>query len=248
VTANWALRRGLTGAHALWRNVDDFAYRALLRRWLLKLRVDCVVDVGANRGWYAQSLRNLGYEGLLLCVEPIPQDAAHIRHLAKRDPEWRVAQVAAGDSERNAEFNIVRTRHDGEERTVFSSFLGSVALPFETRVETIAVRIRRLDVLLRELAPDIGMRRIFLKCDTQGFDLQVIRGAEALLPRVLLMQSEVAVEKLYPESPGYLESLREYDALGYTPVQFNVVNRTKSGTVLEFDCLMARKESRAAPW
>jgi hypothetical protein len=65
--------------------------REHLRRFLSHFKVDCVFDVGANAGQYAQMLRErAGFEGTIISYEPIPEFAAQLRMAAKSDPAWFV--------------------------------------------------------------------------------------------------------------------------------------------------------------
>jgi len=40
------------------------------------LKINCVLDVGANQGQYAHFLRNLGYKGNIISFEPVTIDYA----------------------------------------------------------------------------------------------------------------------------------------------------------------------------
>src|SRR6185503_14223092 len=51
-----------------------------LRRLLAHLDVDCVFDVGANTGQYAEMLRRrAGFRGRIVSFEPIPEAASEVR-------------------------------------------------------------------------------------------------------------------------------------------------------------------------
>ena len=55
-----------------------------LKRVLERFSVDCVFDVGANDGQYATQLRKkVGYKGLIISFEPIPESAQIIREKSK---------------------------------------------------------------------------------------------------------------------------------------------------------------------
>jgi len=59
-----------------------------------KLQVNLVLDVGANRGFYAKHLRASGYKGQIVSFEPIPREADSVRSLSKDDPDWSVEEYA----------------------------------------------------------------------------------------------------------------------------------------------------------
>src|SRR5689334_3161865 len=120
------------------------------------LQINCVIDVGANRGLYAHSLRRLGFRGLILCFEPISEDYQQIIRIAAGDDAWKTFNCGVGSADTLIEFNMIRTG----ETTVFSSFLESTCCPKES-VEKRTVPVRRLDSVLEEERVDIRDLRIF---------------------------------------------------------------------------------------
>jgi FkbM family methyltransferase len=207
--------------------------RQTLSELLSKHRIDCVIDVGANEGQYARLLRRLGFTGLILSFEPNADVFRVMQTTFAKDHAWQGFNCALGSSEKELDFNVF-------EHSQISSFLPGSELVHSKIVRTVKVPVRRLDVFLPQILPDWGKRRIFVKCDTQGFDLEVIRGAEGTLPRVYGMQSELAVQSLYNGMPRYLEALSFYESLGFVLIDLWLNNRTASGDVLEYDCLMRR--------
>ena len=165
---------------------------------------------------------------------------------ARGDERWKVVNVALGAIDGTQTFNVIKTG----EQNVLSSFLNlrdaEVLNSFVTlqneheRTHTEEVRVRRLDGILPELLPKDEWQRIFLKMDTQGYDLKVFDGSRGILPHVVSLQSEISVRPLYHDMPSYRESLRVYEEAGFEVMNLFVVNRTNNGAVLEYDCLMAR--------
>lgn len=219
------------------RQIQRFLDKDFLIQTLRQLRIDCVLDVGANRGQYAQSLRDIGYTGEIHSFEPIPGDFGLLSQAAAADPKWHVHNFALGRTAGTSEFNLV---DGGGENTVFSSFLKPTHAMIPERVTTIPVVIKTLDSLVDEIAAlKDPARRLFLKIDTQGYDIEVCEGAKAILPRILGLQSEVSVTQIYAEQPDYIEALRYYRDLGFSLMDLAVVNRTAKRAVLEYDCIMA---------
>lgn len=198
--------------------------------------IDIVLDVGANRGFWSAHLRASGYAGHIVSFEPIAANAAAIDAKRKGDPRWIAEPCALGVEDGEADFNIVLSGPGDE--TVLSSFL-AIRNP-NARTQTERVKVRRLDSFLPLIKSLSADPRIFLKMDTQGYDLQVVRGAGALLGHVRLLQSELSVEPLYDGMVPYTEALATYADLGFALQDLFVVNRTADGGILEYDALMAR--------
>ena len=75
--------------------------------WLLReLEVNIVLDVGANLGQYARSLRANGYAGRIVSFEPVPHIADRLEKRASGDPDWQVLRCALGDRDETAEIHV----------------------------------------------------------------------------------------------------------------------------------------------
>lgn len=239
-----AMKAGIRYPHT--ELAAKFNEMAFLVDLLAKLRVNCFLDIGANKGELAKRLRMAGYKGRIVSFEPNRGDCAFIERLAARDPAWRVYPVGLGSENAVRPFHIIDA---GANRTDLSSFLDFDAEAHErlTRdgapalARTEEVEIKRLDSIFGELVEGIDEPRVFLKVDTQGFDLEVIKGAAGCLDRILGFRSEISVEPIYKDSPHYTEVLAYYESLGFKLMDLFVVNRTASGGILEYDCIMVRE-------
>ncbi len=74
--------------------------------------------------------------------------------------------------------------------------------------------------------------------DTQGFDLEVFRGAQTVLPNVSCMLSELSLIPIYEGMPSYTESLAEYEKSGFGVSGFYPITRNKNLTLNEVDCVL----------
>ena len=224
----------LQSANGLVERLNGIRERQHLASLLATLNVTCVLDVGANVGQYARILRRIGYSGQIVSFEPNPQIFQQLSAAMKDDPAWRGVNCGLGDQNGELKLNVFADSQ-------VSSFLNADQRLKSNLDTTVLVPVRRLDSVLSELFPSLGAERFFLKCDTQGFDLQVIAGAHGVLSQVLLLQSEVAVTSLYVGMPSYLEALARFDSLGFDLMDLWLVNRTLEGTVLEYDALLRKR-------
>jgi FkbM family methyltransferase len=206
-----------------------------LQRLLSILNIDCVIDVGANRGQYGRWLRSLGFGGLIVSFEPNPTAFAKLQQHASEN--WLCFPFALGSEEAELPFNIMAD-------DVFSSFHApSDAKEYAAEnspVSTVTVPIKRLDDMFAEVAATAA--RPFLKLDTQGFDLEVIKGAERTISRFQGIVSEVSIKRLYDGSPTFEESRATMDRLGFEPGNMFSVNPYKTFSLIEMNAYFIRRD------
>jgi FkbM family methyltransferase len=209
--------------------------KSYLQRFLRILDIDCVFDVGANRGQYGKLLRSLGFTGLIVSFEPNPVPYAEL--LKQRDDKWICFPYGLGSEPGELPFNVMAD-------DVFSSFLspsGAEEYAAENSVvSTVTVPIKRLKDLLDEIGTSFS--RPFLKLDTQGFDLEVIKGAGNTLSRFRGIVSEVAIKRLYARSPTFEESTETIARAGFQPAGMFSVNPYKTLSVIEMNAYFVRKD------
>jgi Methyltransferase FkbM domain len=84
-----------------------------------------------------------------------------------------------------------------------------------------------------------------LKLDVQGFEDRVLRGAEALLPGISLIECEVSLEPLYASQltlMPMLDLLREH---GFQVVRLEPGMRDANGrgSILQYDAIATREST-----
>jgi FkbM family methyltransferase len=231
------------------REPDSLVYEHHLRRMLSTLRINCVLDVGAYHGGFARMLRRLGYLGLIISFEPVPTNFEVLEQAQVDDTDWRSHRLALGSTPGRSAIQV----YTG---ATFHSFLppneyGLARFPDKLQVErTETVPVERLDNILDDLVQDLDDPRIFLKIDTQGYDLEVVRGLGDKVGAIRGLQVEMAVNPIYQNATNsftdalsYLQSVG-FQVSGLFPVTFNSPDKVQ---VVEFDCLMCRSDTPAEP-
>lgn len=219
--------------HEAWFSYD------LQLEWLLNLhRVDLVVDVGANEGQFARRLRHV-YDGAIMSFEPVSRTFARLSNEAHGDRSWSTHQLALGNEEGKATIHVA-------DDTSFSSLL--VANEFSRsrfrRSAVLAeevVEVKRLDDVLAPVLNGPTPRRVFLKLDTQGYDLRVFEGMGDYAGSVVMMQSEISLVPIYEGMPHWTESIATFESAGLHVAGMFPVTRAPGGRVIEYDCLLVRE-------
>ena len=216
-----------------WR-LDQYPLDRHIKVLFHTFKIDYVIDAGANEGQFGEMLRrDVGYRGPILSFEPQQDVARALRLKAAADGNWKVVQNALGQQAGRLEINVCASR-------TFSSFKSPDPTARSAASQAItgreSVEIRRLDSFeIPEHA------RVFLKIDTQGFDLEVMKGATGVLNRVLAVQTEVAFIPLYKDVPDWRESVHVLGELGFVVSGFYSVSHDEAGRLITGDCLFVRK-------
>jgi FkbM family methyltransferase len=108
------------------------------------------------------------------------------------------------------------------------------------------IKLRTIDSIWDEMVQDVKDPSVFLKTDTQGHDLAVIRGAQPWLTKIFGFQCEVPAIEIYDGMTSMPDMLKFLGSLGYVPTAFDAVNRPDAyeGAAPEFDVTFMKSPSR----
>lgn len=224
----------------LHRRASSVGFYALRSRIFQKLGVDLLIDVGANAGQYVRDVRP-GFSGPIISFEPTVKAFQSLSRRAQGDPLWKCQNLALGAETGSATIQV-------SSNDVFSSFLpisayGRKLFDKETLTQrTETVRVERLDQVLPVMFPEWRTSRIYLKVDTQGSDIHVIRGASGILSQVVALQMEISLLPIYQDQPHWTTTVQEIEQMGFAvsgtfPVNFD------GNAAVELDCVMVRRDS-----
>ncbi|WP_341237316.1 FkbM family methyltransferase [uncultured Limnobacter sp.] len=197
--------------------------------------IDVVLDVGANDGDYGREIRDRGYKGLIISFEPNPVVFERLKRKIKNEKNWIAYPYAMGESNCQAELSIAENdaMSSFKELTDFGSATG--AKP----ISIVKVDVLTLDSFLDE--HQLRMKNIYLKIDTQGFEMEVLRGASKSLKRISAIQAEVALIHTYTDEFDWLSFIAWLRERRFE-VATAVCNSTVGAQVREFDFVFTRRE------
>lgn len=182
-----------TPPHAASKHAD--AAIGELRRWSGR---DVVFDVGANDGRTILRLSGQLGHPRIFAFEPVSATYRTLLARTSHLPNVRAFPIALGAASGRQEIYL----NDIDAMNSLSP--GWTAAP--TGTET--VQVKTVDEVMAEQGIDFIH---LLKIDTEGFDLEVLKGAEQALrgSRVAIVQVEVGVEQL-PKAFPSLEDVRRH--------------------------------------
>jgi FkbM family methyltransferase len=179
--------------------------------------VSLVLDVGANEGQYVEEIRRDGWAGSVVSLEPLLDVYRVLALKTQSDERWTALNIAAGAIAAQRVINVAGN-------TWSSSLLPLTerhtdAAPASRYVSTEIVKIEPLDDIVDLLR--INDNTFYLKADTQGYELEVLAGAVAVLQRTAAIELELSLVELYEGQPLFADVMRSVRDLGFVPIDLS---------------------------
>lgn len=168
--------------------VPSLEHQAFLR----SLDVDVVVDIGANRGQFSLDVARALPRARVVAFEPLAREAAIWRQVFANRPSYVLREVALGASRGTRQLHLSASRDSSSLRVIGNR--QAAIFPGTEEVGTVDVDVRVLD----DFGDDLFVKRSgLLKLDVQGAELDVLLGAEAVLPTFDWVFAELSFVELY---------------------------------------------------
>lgn len=199
-------------------------------------KINFVLDIGANRGTFAKKIRMLGYQGQIMSFEPLSQLYENLVIESSSDKKWTVFNIGFGEFKEEVTINKTK-----------GSDLSSILMPNETGKdlftnkmeieETQNIILETLDSFYESFNLSGG---VFLKTDTQGFDLNVLKGGALCLKKINFVLVETSFIPIYKNSPSFNEIYEYLNSLGFKLSGIYPVSKNTLGQIIETDSLFIK--------
>ena len=209
------------------------------RRLIESCAIDRVLDVGANTGQYAEELRTaLGYSRPIVSFEPMRAAFHALEAKARADPCWQAFNVALGAENGTRTINVAANSWSSSLLPMLPAHAS--AAPESRYVGAEEIAIRTLDSLFDRLCRP--GERVLLKIDTQGFEHEVLAGADQSLARIDAVQIEMSLVPLYAGQALFpdLKTLLERRGFALLAVEPGFAD-PRSGELLQVDGIFHRR-------
>lgn len=220
-------------------DVVHFSGQHNLRAHLCKVidtyQIDKIIDVGANEGQFGEFLRSIGFKGGIYSFEPVAAAFEKLSTVSSSDKNWFVYNFALGATSGETFINVSKYTSFSSILSPSDYALGRWSNSHVDHQEKIA--IKTLDECCAEgLISESDS--VFLKMDTQGYDLEVFKGAHSMLSQVRGILSELSLIAVYDGMPNYMQSLSTFEAAGFAVSGFYPITRNKDLSLNEVDCVL----------
>jgi FkbM family methyltransferase len=209
-------------------------HRAILRR----LKVDGVLDVGANRGQFTLACR-FALPGVpVVAFEPIPKEAEVFRRVHAGMPWVQLIESALGETTKRA---ILHLSQKADSSSLLPIGAKQTELFKDTvEVGTIDVPVTRMDDLASLW---YGRNEQLLKLDVQGYELSVLRGATETLKSCAFVYAECSEIALYDGQALRADVEKFLQEHGFT-MQRRHNEQWAQGQLIQADYLFSRAQKK----
>jgi len=199
-----------------------------------------VVDVGAHHGQFALLARELFPRARVFCVEPLPSALDRLRATVGRDRHVTVLPTAAAARAGHRQLHVSRMTDSSSLLPILKSYVD--AFPGTEEARTLEVEVKTLDSVLAERI----RRPCLLKVDAQGGELEVLRGADAVLKNVDVAFVECSFVEFYRGQALADEVIRAFLGRGLRLDGVYSVVRDTQRRCLQADLLFRRDPTPAS--
>ena len=167
-----------------------------------------VIDVGANRGQFAQLISAKFPEANLWCFEPLEEPLRELRSWAQKYGKGRISlfDFALGDAEGTLKM-WHHLDHSPSSSVLKTTRVTEELYPFTKRQVPTQVTVRTLDKVVRDSAAPLHSD-ILIKLDVQGYEDRVIKGGIETFSDARACILEVCLDALYDGQASGAKSLK----------------------------------------
>lgn len=224
-------------AWSVYRNGGALSTHASLdKQWFRALNISTVLDIGANVGQFALTIRSILPEARIYAFEPVPECFGTLQRNFGHDSRFKALNLALGEHDAELPFQV-------NDYPPSSSFLNaSVAhtteFPFTKDTEHLNVIVRRLDDVAEQLAI---VDPVLIKIDVQGYENQVLTGGEKTIRRAQMVIIETSFTTLYEDQFLFDALYRKLTGWGFVySGSLEQLYSFQSGKILQQDCIFFR--------
>lgn len=180
-------------------------------RWLEKLDLDSIIDIGANEGQFLESALEAFPGKPVCCFEPLEEAANKLQEKTRSISGVRIKRLALGNH--NGKITINHCGFSPSSSILEMKKLHKEAFPFTASMKSKEeIRIARLDDIMVDM-PEF--KRPFIKIDTQGYEMEIMNGGIQTLARSPVIMLEVSYAILYEKQPLFREIYDRLTSLGF---------------------------------
>lgn len=205
-----------------------------------KYKIDTLFDIGANEGQYACLMREYGYKNKIISFEPLKSAFEKLKNVSLKDNNWLVNNYALGNENTKSTINVAGNSYSSSILNILPIHLESA--PDSKYIAQEEIEIKKFDSVFNSFWNKED--KVMIKIDTQGFEKNVLDGAEESLNNIKIIQLEMSILPLYENEMLFNDMISYLYQKGFQ--LFSLENgycHSTTGQLLQVDGIFEQKNS-----
>jgi FkbM family methyltransferase len=205
-------------------------------KWMSIYNINTILDIGANIGHFACFFHDVLPQANIYSFEPLKDAYAELQRNIKSSINIQAFNYGLGN--KNETLSMHKSSYSPSSSLLEMGELHKAAFPHTANHSTEPIEIRRLDEVVDEFTVKDNL---LIKIDVQGYEDQVIYGAENVIPRAKIIIIETTFMPLYVGQPLFddiytLLHDRGFDYMG----SMDQVRDPCDGCILQADAIFIK--------
>jgi FkbM family methyltransferase len=185
-------------------------YTRLNGAWLQQGNFRTVLDIGANTGQFALTVRAMLPDATIYAFEPQDECYLALQESFAGLPRLHAMRTAVGDED--GEITFHRNAFSQSSSVLEMSDLHKETFPWATTSQDITVPIHRLDSLRGQVTIEPAL---LVKIDVQGYEDRVLRGGAEVIRQAAAVLIETSFAPLYTGEASFAGVYAQMTGLGF---------------------------------
>ena len=205
---------------------------------LKSLGINTIIDVGANRGQFLTEYIKHFPDAQFFCFEPLTTEINELENVAKK---FKNNIVVVNSALGNREGKILFHQHSHSSSSSILTTTNNCKdlFPQTKDQKDIEISITTLDNYFEDKL-NSNYKNILLKIDVQGFELEVLKGAQKTLNMISACLLEINFTNLYKNQASFNELYEFLRRMGFEYAGAMDQNFTDEGRLVFSDILFIR--------
>lgn len=199
------------------------------------------IDVGANDGWFARIIMRFFNNARITSFEPLKSQHIFLKNLSKENSNFKFHTFALGQIKGNNDITEYKTTGLSSLKSIDYSYNYDDRHFSQEIVDIYQVPVYRLDDFLRKSLKNDEIN--ILKIDTQGFELEVLKGSTGLINqnKIKYIIIELMTIRKYSKASLYDKILDFLHSHGFYLLDFHQsYYEQDTGLLSEFDAIFKK--------
>lgn len=205
--------------------------------WLKQLQIKTVIDIGANKGQFAQGICQVLPDARIYAFEPLPSCYDELVTTFNEKPYFKAFNVALGNEA--GQISMYQNEFSPSSSLLPLAELHKKTFPFAQEVLAQEVKVIKLD----DIAESLELcEPILVKIDVQGFEDKVIEGGSLVLQKASVIIIELSILTLYEGQPLFDGVYQKLISLGFKYYGNLDQAQNTDGQILYVDSIFVKEQ------